>query len=164
MTTFSILLTIATLCCSLVAGITLIFAIVIMPGLRTLGDRGFLQGFKAIDRIIQNNQPVFLLVWLGSGLALIAAAALGFRALAGIDRVLLTAALIIYLPGVQFATAWVNVPLNNRLQQLNLSQLDAEGITQAATDFAPRWIFWNNVRTCLAALTTILLLLILLRF
>ena len=164
MTTFSILLTIATLCCSLVAGITLIFAIVIMPGLRTLGDRGFLEGFKAIDRIIQNNQPVFLLVWLGSGLALIAATALGFQALAGIDRVLLITALIIYLPGVQFATAWVNVPLNNRLQQLNLSQLDAEGISQATTDFAPRWIFWNNVRTCLAALTTILLLLILLRF
>lgn len=164
MTAFSVLLTIATLGCSLVAGITLIFAIVILPGLETLGDRRFLEGFKAIDRVIQDNQPVFMLVWLGSGLALIATTVLGFRALEGIDLVLLIAALLIYLPGVQIATAVVNVPLNNRLQEQNLEQLDADGIRQAAKDFAPRWILWNNIRTWLAILSSLLLLLVLLRF
>ena len=164
MNAFSILLVLAALGCSLVAGITLIFAIVVMPGLKKLGDRGFLEGFKAIDRVIQDNQPVFMLVWLGSGLALIAATVLGSRALEGIDLWLLIAALLIYLPGVQVATAAVNVPLNNHLQAQDLEQLDADEITQAATDFAPRWILWNAIRTWLATLTSLLLLVVLLRF
>ncbi|MEM7383984.1 MAG: anthrone oxygenase family protein [Verrucomicrobiota bacterium] len=164
MTAFSITLTVATLCCSLVAGITLIFATVIMPGLQALGDRGFLEGFKAIDRIIQDNQPVFMLVWLGSAVALVAATVIGFRALQGIDLFLLLAALLIYLPGVQIATAVVNVPLNNRLQAHDLDRLDADGIRRAATDFAPRWILWNHIRTWAATLTSVLLLLVLLRF
>jgi len=164
MTAFSFLLTIATLGCALVAGITLIFAIVIMPGLETMGERRFLEGFKAIDRVIQDNQPVFLFVWLGSGLALIATTVLGFRALEGIDLAMLIAALLIYLPGVQVATAVVNVPLNNRLQAQDLGQLDDDEIRQAVTEFAPRWILWNNIRTWLAILSSLLLLVILLRF
>jgi len=164
MSAFSILLTIATLCCSLVAGITLIFAVIIIPGLQTLSDRKFLEAFKAIDGIIQNNQPVFLLVWLGSALALIATTLLGFRTLQGIDLTLLTAAFLIYLPGVQIVTAVVNVPLNNQLQEQNLEKLDSEEIKQAAANFAPRWILWNNIRTWLAILTSLLLLLVLLRF
>ncbi|WP_411847083.1 anthrone oxygenase family protein [Roseibacillus persicicus] len=163
MTTFSVLLTIATLGCSLVAGITLIFAIVIMPGLQTLGDRQFLEAFKAIDRVIQHNQPLFMIVWLGSGLALIATTVLGFRLLEGIELVFLIAALLIYIPGVQITTAAVNVPLNNRIQEQEFEQLDDDEIHQAATDFGPRWIFWNNIRTWLAMLTSLLLLVILLR-
>ena len=42
------------------------FAIIVMPGTKTLGDLGFLKAFKAMDRVIQDNQPVFILVWLGS--------------------------------------------------------------------------------------------------
>lgn len=164
MNAFSILLGLAALGCSLVAGITLIFAIVVIPGLKKLGDRRFLEGFKALDRVIQDNQPVFMLVWLGSGLALIAATVFAFRALEGIDLWLLIAALLIYISGVQIATAVVNVPLNNRLQGQDLEQLDADGIRQAVTDFAPRWILWNNIRTWLATLTSFLLLLVLLRF
>ena len=164
MTAFSIFLTIATLGCSLVAGITLTFAIVVMPGLESLGDRRFLEGFKAIDRIIQDNHPVFLFIWLGSGLALIVSTVLGFRALEGVDLVLLISALLIYLPGVQIATAVVNVPLNNRLQEQNLEKLDIEEIRLAATNFAPRWILWNNIRTWLATFSSLLLLIILLRF
>lgn len=163
MTTFSILLTIAAFTCSLVAGITLIFAIVVMPGLRTLGDHKFLESFKAIDQIIQDNQPVFMLVWVGSSLTLIATTVLGFRAVEGINLVLLIAALLIYIPGVQVVTAVVNVPLNNRLQGLELDQLDADELRQATADFAPRWILWNNIRTGVAALSSLLLLIVLLR-
>lgn len=163
MTAFSFLLIVATLCCALVAGITLIFAIVVMPGLKTLGDRGFLEGFKAIDRVIQNNQPVFMVVWLGSGLALIVATVFGFWVLQGIDLALLIAAVLIYIPGVQIATAAVNVPLNNRLQAQDLEQFDAEAIARARETFEPRWLRWNTIRTYLATLTTLLLLVLLLR-
>ena len=48
MNAFSLLLVLAALGCSLVAGITLIFAIIVMPGLKKLGDRGFLEGFTSL--------------------------------------------------------------------------------------------------------------------
>ena len=54
------------LLCSLVAGITLVFAIVVMPGISKFEDKEFLKAFQLIDGVIQNNQPLFLLVWLGS--------------------------------------------------------------------------------------------------
>ena len=71
---FEITLLVATLLCSLVAGLLFAFAVVTMPGLATLGDGEFLRSFQAIDRIIQNNQPVFLLVWMGSAVVLLASA------------------------------------------------------------------------------------------
>lgn len=163
MDVFSFLLVVATLGCALVAGITLVFAIVVMPGLKTLGDRGFLEGFKAIDRVIQDGQPVFMLVWIGSAVALIVAAVLGLWVLSGIDQALLVAALVIYLVGVQVATAMVNLPLNNRLQSLDLEQLDAAELADARDAFEPRWLRWNRIRAWVATLTTILLLLVLMR-
>ncbi len=53
---------ISTLLCSLVAGFVLCFAIIVMPGIKTLGVLDFLKSFKAMDGIIQSNQPLFMLV------------------------------------------------------------------------------------------------------
>ena len=52
--------------CSLITGFILIFAIVVMPGISRFEDKEFLKAFQLIDGIIQNNQPIFLLIWLGS--------------------------------------------------------------------------------------------------
>ena len=160
---FTTLLTLSTLGCAIVTGITLVFAIVIMPGLKSLGDRGFLQAFKAIDSVIQNNQPVFMLVWLGSALALIASSVLGFWFLEGADLALLIAACALYLSGVQAATVVVNVPLNNRLQAQALDKMDDTEIAQARHAFEPRWLRWNTIRTWVGTLVTILLLVVLSR-
>ena len=164
MNLFPLCLILATLSCALVTGITLIFVIVIMPGLGSLGDRAFLESFKAIDQVIQNNHPVFILVWLGSALSLIAATALGWSALANPDRMLLVAALALYLGGVQIPTAAVNVPLNNQLQVLQIDELDEGELRQAREIFEPRWRTWNILRTWLALITTALLLILLLRW
>lgn len=152
MNTFSILLILAALGCALVAGIALIFAVVVMPGLRTLGDRAYLAAFKAIDRVIQNNQPVFMLVWLGSVLALIASTVFGLGRLEGLEAAVLIAALAAYVLGVQVPTAVVNVPLNNRLQGLDIERLDDAAIAEARAAFEPRWIRWNAIRTVVATL------------
>jgi uncharacterized membrane protein len=37
----------------LVAGFLFAFAAVIMPGIRSLGDRAFIRAFQVIDRVIQ---------------------------------------------------------------------------------------------------------------
>lgn len=63
--------------CGLVAGLMFTFAVVVMPGIRSLKDREFLQAFKEMDRVIQENDPRFVVVWLGSIVSLIALCLLG---------------------------------------------------------------------------------------
>ncbi len=163
MDAFQISLVSATLLCSLVAGFVFAFACVAMPGLGTLGDREFLHGFQVIDRVIQNNQPLFVLVWAGSAVTLLLSAVLGLGRLAGPDRALLLAALAVYLVGVQLPTLAINVPLNNRLQTLDLAVMEEDSLAEARAAFEPRWNRWNLIRTLLATLTAALLIVLVLR-
>lgn len=160
MNLFQIILTLATLLCSLVAGFVLAFAIVVMPGISTLNDHDFLQAFKAVDRVIQNNQPIFILVWLGSVVALVTAALLGVVWLEGVDRLLIVIAVATYLLGVQLPTATINVPLNNQLQMQDLDTMTELVLREARMKFEPRWIRWNSIRTVFSILTTVLLIIL----
>ena len=56
---FQIALMLATLLCSLVAGFCFAWALVVMPGIRSLNDREFIRAFQVMDRVIQNYQPIF---------------------------------------------------------------------------------------------------------
>ena len=107
MVTLHITLVLSALLCSLVAGFVFAFACVAMPGIGTLGDREFLHAFQAMDRVIQNNQPVFMVVWVGSILALVVSGVLGVQQLVGTERLLLMVAVVVYLVGVQLPTAVV---------------------------------------------------------
>ena len=155
---FLISLMAATLLCTLVTGFILIFAIVVMPGIGTLQDREFLHAFQVMDRVIQEKQPLFVAIWIGSAVMLIVAALLGLAALEGMSRLLLIATAIIYLLGAQLPTVLVNIPLNNRLQTLNMAALaHPEQITER-NHFEPRWTHWNKIRTIFASLASIILI------
>lgn len=154
---------ISTLLCSLVAGIVLCFAIIVMPGIKTLGALDFLKSFKAMDGIIQNKQPLFLLVWIGSALVLPSSTLLGIWRLQGLDLGLLTFSCLTYLSGVHLPTITINVPLNNRLQTLDLDTATDSELQEIAELFESRWLRWNTIRTVVATLTTLMLLVLLLR-
>jgi uncharacterized membrane protein len=162
-TRFQVALLLATFLQSLAAGFLFAFAAVVMPGLRSLDAAAFIRAFQAIDRVIKENQPLFLVVWVGSVLALIAAAVLGLSALRGTDRAILIVATLVYLVGVQLPTAAINIPLNNALHQLTPDTMDESTRARARQDFEPRWNRWNIVRTACAALSTGLLILLLTR-
>ena len=151
------------LLCSLVAGLVFTFAIVVMPGIKSLGDLAFLKSFKAMDRVIQNNQPIFMLVWVGSAVVLLASTVLGIWQLEGIDRILLVIACVIYFFGVQLPTVAINVPLNNQLQSQDLNTMSEPALLETTRRFESRWLRWNAIRTVLAMLTTALLLVLLTR-
>ncbi len=151
------------LLCSLVAGLVLTFAIVVMPGIRPLGDREFLKAFKAMDRVIQENQPLFMLVWVGSAVAIVVSSVLGIWHLEGAERVLLIVAGAIYIVGVQVPTVTINIPLNNQLQSSDLDTMTEPEILDIIGLFESRWLRWNTIRTWLAVVTTVLLLILLIR-
>jgi len=160
----TVVLATALFLCSLTAGFLVAFAAVVMPGLKTLEDAAYLRAFQVVDRVIQNNQPVFMLMWVGSIVALLAALVLGLGTLTGGDRVLLLAAAALYLGGVQLPTITINVPLNNRVQKLKMDELDSAALQEARAEFEPRWNRWNRIRTGLAcasvALMTALLIIV----
>ena len=163
MTLFDVLLVLATFLCSLVAGLLFGFAVVIMPGIRSLDDGGFIRAFQVIDRVIQNNQPLFVLVWVGSVLSLIAAVVYGLWGLSGADRMILIVAALVYLLCVQLPTFAINIPLNNDLQKLDPSTMSETTRKRARHDFEPRWNRWNAIRAACASLASILLLVLLSR-
>lgn len=156
---FGATLTVATLLCSLVAGLLFAFAVVVMPGIRALGDAAYVRAFQEMDGVIQRNAPLFVLVWAGSVLLVIAAAGLGFVFADGPARWLTLAAAAVYLLGVQLPTIAVNVPLNNRLQAVSVASLSPAESRAARRAFEGRWNRWNALRTLLAVATTLLLLL-----
>lgn len=160
---FQLTLILATLLCSLVAGFVFAWAVVVMPGIGNLADGEFLRAFQVMDRVIQNNQPVFLLVWMGSVVALLASAVLGFGQLDGTGRLLMIGAVLVYLLGVQLPTVTINVPLNNTVQTLEIDSMDETAQAAARQDFESRWNRWNWIRTVLASLVSVLLIILLLR-
>lgn len=160
---FETILVLATLLCGLVTGLLFGFAVVAMPGINTLNDREFIRAFQVMDRVIQNNQPLFIVAWIGSVLLVVAATLLGLGQLDGAQLGLLIAAAAVYLIGVQAPTAIVNIPLNNRIQQVDTDQAAGEELTEARTAFETRWNQWNRIRTAMATASTALLLLVLLQ-
>jgi uncharacterized membrane protein len=160
---FHMALIVAAFLCSLVAGFLFAFAIVVMPGIRTLSDRAFLRAFQVMDRVIQNNQPVFMVVWVGSVVTLVAAAVLGYEQLDPVGRVLIISAALAYVVGVQVPTATINVPLNNKLQTLDVTALDENHQRAARQDFEPRWNRWNVLRASIACVVSVVLLALLFR-
>src|SRR5262245_916605 len=162
-TLFQAVVMLATFLCALVAGFLLAFAIVVMPGIRTLDDGDFIRAFQVIDRVIQNGQPVFMFVWAGSALAILAAAGLGLWALNGADRLLLSLAALLYLACVQVPTFAINIPLNNQLQTLKVATMSESSRSDARNKFEPRWNRWNSIRTACACAASLLLMLLLLR-
>lgn len=145
---FELVLLAAALLCALVAGFLFAFAVVVMPGIGKLDDEGFLRAFQLIDGVIQRGQPLFGLVWVGSVVAVAVAAFWGLWALAGLDRVMVVLAAIVYFAGVQVPTVIVNIPLNNRVQRGEATR----------AEFEPRWNRWNVLRAACASLSALLLL------
>ena len=158
---FQIALILATFLCSLVAGFLFAFAVVAMPGIGSLNDRGFIRAFQVMDGVIQNNQPIFMLVWVGSVVALVTSAVLGIWQLDGARRLLIIFAALVYLLGVQLPTVTINIPLNNKLQTLDVDAMNETTQEAARKDFEPRWKRWNSIRTAFASLASALLIVLL---
>ena len=149
--------------CYLVAGLLLGFAIVVMPGIAKLTDKEYLLAFKHMDGIIQNNQPLFVLVWAGSILSVMATLVLGMLNLSGSDVYLVFFASILYLFGVQLPTFRFNIPLNNSVQRLDVEGLEESGAALSRAGFEQPWNRWNQLRTVNAVGTVSILLSLLVR-
>ena len=150
MTLFVGFLIVSTLLCALVTGFIFTYAVVVMPGFAKLDDRDFIRAFQVTDGVIQNNQPLFMHAWVGSIVSIVATMILGFVELHGIELWTVFALGFVYLIGVQGITIQVHLPLNNRLQRLEIDEMDPESLSKERNKFETRWNYFNNIRTLIA--------------
>ena len=152
-------LIVSTLLCALVTGFIFTYAVVVMPGFAKLDDRDFIRAFQVTDGVIQNNQPLFMLAWVGSIVSVVATMILGFIEHHGIARWTVIAIGFVYLLGVQVITIRVHLPLNNRLQRLEIDEMDPESLSKERNKFETRWNYFNNIRTMIAFVVSFSLML-----
>lgn len=160
MTLFDSALILSTLSCALVAGLTLGFALVVMPGIAKLSDRDFLRAFKLMDGVIQEGQPLFITVWVGSIASVLAMLVFGTQELSGDARHLMWFAGALYLLAVQGPTIRFNIPLNNAVQALDIESLSDAELAEARVRFEAPWNRWNQLRTLMAILSVVALLML----
>jgi len=155
---FPIILISATLLVALTAGFLFAFAVVVMPGLKNLNDSAFIRAFQEIDRIIQNNNPLFMIVWVGSVILLIIAAGIGFFYLESLQRNFLLAATVLYIIGVQAPTIVLNIPNNNIIQTVKVDVENEAALQQARAEFEYSWNRSNQFRSMMSIIVTAILL------
>ena len=154
-------LLVSTLLCTLVTGFVFTYAIVVMPGFGKLNDREFIQVFQATDGIIQDNQPLFMLVWVGSIASVVATMVLSVVYLHGNERWVIILFGTLYIIGVQGITILVHLPLNNSLQGVKINEMDLESLQQLRSKFETRWNYFNNIRTGIACAVSVALMFLL---
>ena len=85
---------------------------------------------------------------------------IGTGELEGIRLILLILALLLYIAGVHLPTIIINIPLNNKLQTLNVVTMPETAHKEARENFEPRWNRWNLFRTIMACITSLLLIML----
>ena len=149
------------LTCSLVTGFIFTYAVVVMPGLSKLNDKEFIRAFQVTDGIIQNNQPLFMLTWVGSIIAILSSIIIAIVFVGISETWLIILVGVVYLLGVQGITISIHIPLNNHLQQVNIDELNEEKLSEERIKFEKKWNNFNIIRTIIAFSVSVILLLIL---
>ncbi|MEJ5868460.1 anthrone oxygenase family protein [Pseudokineococcus sp. 5B2Z-1] len=149
----------AAVCTGLVAGLLGGFAVLVMPGLRALGDREHVAAFRAVDGVVQRGSPLFLVAWGGSAVLPVVAAGVRVASDGGPSLALLAGAAAVSLLAVHLPTVAVHLPINRRVQAAGRAAPGAPAAASLRHELEHRWSRWNRVRA-LAALAALLLLLL----
>ena len=140
---FFVSLILSTFLCALVTGFVFTYAVVVMPGLKQLCDREFIKAFQVTDAIIQNNHLFFMMVWLGSIISVTGAIVMAFTVSTPTGNWSVIATSFSYLLGVQGLTIFIHLPVNKRLQSVNVDEMSPNALLDQRLLFEARWTRFN---------------------
>ena len=149
------------LSCSLVTGFIFTYAIVVLPGFSKLDDKEYIRAFQATDGVIQNNQPLFMLTWIGSILSVLGAILASILSPDLGETWFIVLIGVVYLVGVQGITITIHLPINNHIKDLNLDELDNQTLMKERLKLETKWNYFNNIRTGAGLFVIMSLLLVL---
>ena len=147
--------------CALVTGFIFTYAIVVMPGFSKLSDKEFIKAFQVTDEVIQNNQPLFMITWIGSIISILLTIIVATATTGLSNSWLIILVGFIYLLGVQGITIVIHLPLNNHIQKMNIDKMTDKNLGEERRKFQKKWNFFNNIRTSVAFSVCVTLILIL---
>jgi len=133
-----------------------------MPGFSKLNDKDFIRAFQVTDNIIQNNQPLFMLIWIGSILSVISTIVFSIFNINADYSIFIIVTGFFYLIGVHGLTISIHIPLNNNIQKIDVDKEDELKLNEVRKEFEIKWNYYNRIRTVVAFTVTTLLMLILL--
>ena len=149
------------LLCALATGFILTYAIVVMPGLSKLDDKEFIKAFQVTDGIIQNNQPIFILIWVGSIISVLGTIITSILSLGILDAWLIIFVSVVYLLLVQGITILIHLPLNKSIQNIDINSSNFQTLSKERIAFEKKWNYFNNIRTVVAFIVVLIFLSIL---
>ena len=132
-----------------------------MPGLSNLNDKNFLRAFQVTDAVIQNKQPLFMFIWIGSIVSILTTILVSLVIIELSKAWPIVSIGIVYLLVVQGITITIHIPLNNHTQNIKIEKLNEKSIADERINFEKRWNFFNYIRTAVAISTSFSLLIIL---
>ena len=121
--------------CALATGFILTYSIVVMPGLSKLDDKAFIKAFQVTDRIIQNNQPIFILIWLGLIISVFSTIIVSIFSLGILEAWLIIFTSVVYFLGVQVITITIHLPLNRRIQNIDINSTNSQTLSDESKNF-----------------------------
>jgi len=140
---------------ALSAGLFFAWSVSVILGTKKVGDYTYLESMQSINREILN--PLFFAVFFGSVITLFLSGILHYsdKAMFG----LLIASAMVYLIGTFGVTAFGNVPLNNELESLKISELHMSELKHFRSYYESKWNRYHTIRTIANMVSFILLLL-----
>jgi uncharacterized membrane protein len=141
---------------SLIAGLMFGYSVSVNLGLGRLTDFEYLRAMQNINRAILN--PIFFITFVGSLILLFLTAILHINDPSTQKFSYLVLAFIFY--GIHFViTGTRNVPLNNRLEELNLNDLSKEEYSDIRSWYEKSWNRWHTIRTIASIISVTLIFL-----
>jgi uncharacterized membrane protein len=140
----------ATLSTGLVAGVFYAYSVSVDLGLAAQPDASYVATMQEINDRIQN--PLFFASFFGAVLFVLAALVVHLPGRGSGRFRLIALACLLYIVGGFLLTAFVNVPMNDRLAAID-PDAPARVLSQARDAYEGPWDFWNGVRAVFSTLS-----------
>ena len=139
----------------LMAGLFYAWSISVTPGLAKINDVSYLQAFQSMNRAILN--PLFFVVFFGLVVLLPVLSYLSYQTSMGNQFWYVVLATVLYFVGIMAVTIAGNIPLNNKLEALQIESMTPEQMDEFRKGFESKWNRLNHIRTISSILTFLLL-------
>src|SRR6056297_1184433 len=136
------------------AGLFFAWQVSVIPGTKRVQDSIYIETMQKINRAIIN--PPFMLIFLGALIVQIISIVLYWNT--SISLWLILGATIFYGIGTVIVTGLGNVPLNNKLDTLSLSDLNEKQMASERQQYEARWNKFHLIRTLFAVLSFMMIL------
>ena len=141
---------VAILLTGLSAGLFYAWTVSVIPGTRRVIDISYIETMQSINRAILN--PAFFLIFFGSLLFLIVSAYQHYQPPMSLSFWLILGATLSYLIGTFGVTLFGNVPMNEVLDKIKLSELSLDQLIDTRQSFEVRWNRLHMIRTVFSVL------------